>query len=54
MAVRSGAIALGADGVPEATLDVALVDYTGGIAVGRLVRGDNPVLMTMELVLEVV
>jgi predicted DNA-binding protein with PD1-like motif len=53
MAVRSGAIALGADGVPEATLDVALVDYTGGIAVGRLVRGDNPVLMTMELVLEV-
>jgi predicted DNA-binding protein with PD1-like motif len=53
MAVRSGAIALGADGMPEATLDVALVDYTGGIAVGRLVRGDNPVLMTMELVLEV-
>jgi predicted DNA-binding protein with PD1-like motif len=54
MAVRSGAIALGADGTPEATLDVALVDYTGGLAVGRLVRGDNPVLMTMELVLEVV
>jgi predicted DNA-binding protein with PD1-like motif len=54
MAVRSGGVALGADGVPEATLDVALVDYTGGLAVGRLVRGDNPVLMTMELVLEVV
>jgi predicted DNA-binding protein with PD1-like motif len=54
MAVRSGAIALGADGTPQATLDVALVDYTGGLAVGRLVRGDNPVLMTMELVLEVV
>jgi predicted DNA-binding protein with PD1-like motif len=54
MAVRSGAIALGADGALEATLDVALVDYTGGLAVGRLVRGDNPVLMTMELVLEVV
>jgi predicted DNA-binding protein with PD1-like motif len=53
MAVRSGAIALGAHGMPEATLDVALVDYTGGIALGRLVRGDNPVLMTMELVLEV-
>jgi hypothetical protein len=30
-----------------------LVDYLGGIAVGRLARGDNPVLMTMELVLEV-
>jgi predicted DNA-binding protein with PD1-like motif len=54
MAVRSGAIAGGADGTPEATLDVALVDYTGGLAVGRLSRGDNPVLMTMELVLEVV
>jgi predicted DNA-binding protein with PD1-like motif len=54
MAVRSGAIALGAGGTPEATLDVALVDYTGGLAVGRLTRGDNPVLMTMELVLEVV
>jgi predicted DNA-binding protein with PD1-like motif len=54
MAVRSGAIALGPDGTPEATLDVALVDYTGGLGVGRLIRGDNPVLMTMELVLEVV
>src|SRR3984957_19770242 len=53
MAVRSGAIALGAEGRPEATLDVALVDYTGGLPIGRLVRGDNPVLMTMELVLEV-
>jgi predicted DNA-binding protein with PD1-like motif len=53
MAVRSGAIVLGEDGALQATLDVALVDYTGGIAVGRLLRGDNPVLMTMELVLEV-
>ena len=53
LAISAGAIAAGAGGVLEATLDVALVDYTGGIAVGRLVRGDNPVLMTMELVLEV-
>ena len=53
MAVRSGAIGSDAGGMPEATLDVALVDYTGGLAVGRLIRGDNPVLMTMELVLEV-
>ena len=37
----------------EAILDVALIDYTGGIGEGRLIRGDNPVLMTMELVLEV-
>jgi predicted DNA-binding protein with PD1-like motif len=54
MAVRSGMIASGANGALEATLDVALVDYLGGLAVGRLVRGDNPVLMTMELALEVV
>ena len=53
MAVRSGAIVLGSAGRPEAALEVALVDYTGGLAVGRLSRGDNPVLMTMELVLEV-
>ena len=53
MAVRTGVIAPDAGGAPEATLDVALVDYTGGLAEGRLTRGDNPVLMTMELVLEV-
>jgi predicted DNA-binding protein with PD1-like motif len=52
LAITSGAIAPGAGGALEAELDVALVDYTGGIAEGRLVRGDNPVLMTMELVLE--
>jgi predicted DNA-binding protein with PD1-like motif len=53
MALRSGAVVAGRDGALEAELDVALVDYTGGLAEGRLVRGDNPVLMTMELVLEV-
>jgi len=53
LAVGSGIIASGASVAPEAELDVALVDYTGGIARGRLLRGDNPVLMTMELVLEV-
>ena len=35
-----------------AELDIFLVDHLGGIAEGRLTRGDNPVLMTMELVLE--
>ena len=54
LAITSGAIVPGASGALEAALDVALIDYTGGIAEGRLVRGDNPVLMTMELVLEVV
>ena len=53
LAITAGAIAPGASGALEAVLDVALIDYTGGIAEGRLIRGDNPVLMTMELVLEV-
>jgi predicted DNA-binding protein with PD1-like motif len=53
LAVSSGVIASGAGGALEAELDIALVDYTGGLAEGRLKRGDNPVLMTMELVLEV-
>jgi predicted DNA-binding protein with PD1-like motif len=53
LVVSSGVIAPGAGGALEAELDIALVDYLGGIAEGRLARGDNPVLMTMELVLEV-
>ena len=53
LAIRSGTVEPNADGKLEAALDVALVDYLGGIAEGRLRRGDNPVLMTMELVLEV-
>jgi len=54
LTLRSGAISRGPDGALEAQLDIALVDYLGGLAEGRLMRGDNPVLMTMELVLEVV
>lgn len=50
--IGTGEIAPGSSGALEAQLDVALVDYLGGLAEGRLVRGDNPVLMTMELVLE--
>jgi predicted DNA-binding protein with PD1-like motif len=53
LAVTSGVIAPGESGALQAELDIALVDYLGGLAEGRLVRGDNPVLMTMELVLEV-
>ena len=52
LAITSGVLAPGTSGAPEATLDVALIDYTGGIGEGRLIRGDNPVLMTMELVVE--
>jgi predicted DNA-binding protein with PD1-like motif len=53
LAVSSGVIVSSVSGALEAELDIALVDYEGGIAEGRLTRGDNPVLMTMELVLEV-
>jgi predicted DNA-binding protein with PD1-like motif len=53
LAVRSGFVAPDADHILEAELDIAIVDHLGGIAEGRLTRGDNPVLMTMELVLEV-
>jgi predicted DNA-binding protein with PD1-like motif len=54
LAITSGFIAPGGDGALKAMLDVALIDYTGGIGQGLLARGDNPVLMTMELVLEAV
>jgi predicted DNA-binding protein with PD1-like motif len=53
LTITSGEIAPGASGALEAVLDVALVDHSGALAQGRLVRGDNPVLMTMELVIEV-
>jgi predicted DNA-binding protein with PD1-like motif len=52
LAITSGVVAPNTSGALEAALDVALIDYTGGIGEGRLIRGDNPVLMTMELVLE--
>jgi predicted DNA-binding protein with PD1-like motif len=53
LALRSGTVAASAGGALAAELDIALVDYTGGLAEGQLLRGDNPVLMTMELLLEV-
>jgi predicted DNA-binding protein with PD1-like motif len=53
LTVTSGLISSEESRPAEASLDVALVDFTGSIAEGRLMRGDNPVLMTMELVLEV-
>ncbi|HVX79562.1 MAG TPA: DUF296 domain-containing protein [Bradyrhizobium sp.] len=52
LAVTTGVVAPNASGELQAVLDVALVDHTGGLAKGRLIRGDNPVLMTMELVLQ--
>jgi hypothetical protein len=31
---------------------VSLVDYLGGLSEGRLQRGENPVLVTFELLVE--
>jgi predicted DNA-binding protein with PD1-like motif len=50
--IRSGSIVPDADGAPMAVLDVALVDHRGDLAEGRLTRGANPVLMTLEVVIE--
>jgi predicted DNA-binding protein with PD1-like motif len=50
--IQHGRIEPGADGRPEAMLDVSLVDHTGGLADGHLARGRNGVLVTFELVLE--
>lgn len=36
----------------QAQIDVSMVDYTGGFSEGRLKRGENPVLVTFELVLQ--
>lgn len=52
MAIVSGRIAPSPGGEPESELDIVLVDHTGSVSQGRLARGDNPVLMTIEAVLE--
>ena len=51
--IRDGVVAPGPDGTLQARINVALVDYTGAVDEGCLLRGRNPVLMTFELVLEV-
>lgn len=52
VAITTGRIADEGAGL-RAQVDAVLVDFTGAMASGRLARGDNPVLMTFELVLEV-
>ena len=51
--IRRGVIETGIDGLPRAEVDIGLVAHTGEIAEGRLERGQNPVLITFELVIEV-
>ncbi|HRJ68318.1 MAG TPA: DUF296 domain-containing protein [Beijerinckiaceae bacterium] len=51
--IERGSIAPGTNGLPVATIDVGLIDFSGRVERGRLQRGANPVLMTFELALEV-
>jgi predicted DNA-binding protein with PD1-like motif len=54
MLIRAGKIEHNVQGGMQATLDVELVDHTGTVAAGRLERGANPILITAEIVLEIV
>jgi predicted DNA-binding protein with PD1-like motif len=50
--IRQGEIRLGDDGEPRARIDIVMVDYLGGVSEGVLARGENPVLVTFELVVQ--
>ena len=49
--IRSGRIFCEEGSQPRAEIDIAIVDYKGGLTEGRLAKGGNPVLVTAELVL---
>jgi predicted DNA-binding protein with PD1-like motif len=51
--VRQGRVTTDVNGELRADIDVTLIDYLGGRHQGRLARGQNPVLVTFELVLEI-
>jgi predicted DNA-binding protein with PD1-like motif len=50
--VRSGRVGTNADGELRAELDMLVVDMQGVVHEGRLIRGENPVCITFELMLE--
>lgn len=50
--VKAGSVSRSASREWTAHIEAGLVDHTGDLAEGVLRRGDNPVLMTFELVLE--
>jgi predicted DNA-binding protein with PD1-like motif len=52
MALRAGTLQPDSQGNLVADLDAVLVDLTGIVSEGKLVRGDNPILMTLEVVLD--
>ena len=52
--VRRGLVRCVPDAGAASEIEVSVVDYLGSIGTGRLVAGDNPVLMTFEGLLEAV
>jgi len=50
--VRDGAIRPNKNGELAARIDIAMIDYKGGLSEGVLARGKNPVLVTFELVVQ--
>jgi predicted DNA-binding protein with PD1-like motif len=51
VSIRNGSVA-SVDGWPQARLHIDVVDMNGDIFSGHLVRGENPVCVTFELVIE--
>jgi predicted DNA-binding protein with PD1-like motif len=49
--ILSGHVVRGENGQLSVDIDIAIVDYKGGLTEGRLAKGGNPVLVTAELVL---
>ena len=50
--IREGLVSTAKEGGLAAQIDVSLVDHLGGLSEGRLQRGENPVLVTFELLIE--
>lgn len=50
--IRSGEIRPDASGRPNARIEITMVDYKGSVSEGVLARGQNPVLVTFELLIQ--
>ena len=52
LAVLSGKVSTDAEGRPRADVEIALIDASGDVHIGKPVRCDNPILISLELVVE--
>ena len=50
--IRDGVVGMTKEGQLEAKIQVSLVDHLGGLSEGYLKRGENPVLVTFELLVD--